>query len=105
TNSILENGNVGIALEGENGNLQNDNLIQNNVFVNPGERAIGLKYQQNTIVSGNTITSSNSDFGDGIYLERDQRNVKVERNRIYGLLNGYGIRVYYTFGTASENTM
>ena len=88
-------------LQGDNSSeLAESTEVTGNTFENQYYMGIRLRYQDAPMVSGNSITtnSTRSNFY-GMYLEYCDNEMRIDRNRLNNLPNGYGISQYNCDGS------
>lgn len=87
TGNQLENGSLGIYMNGLNAqNLESNLVITNNVLLNQFSKGIQLSNQAYAMIRNNQINTNSIYAGyAGMYLDRCQRDQVVSKNKIIGI--------------------
>lgn len=92
--NFIENGYIGISLNGEYNNLLHDIIIKGNTFENQYQGAISLRYVDAPQVVKNTVSiSTGSSNSFGINLISCRNKLVLSKNKINIQNGGYGLKI------------
>ncbi|RPH33061.1 MAG: hypothetical protein EHM93_06485 [Bacteroidales bacterium] len=101
--NTIENGYIGISMNGESSNLLQAIIIQGNTFENQYQGGVSLRYvNAPQIIKNNISTSSNLNSSFGINLVYCQNKFILSKNRINIQNGGYGLKIESCEGTVAN---
>ncbi|MBU0766024.1 MAG: right-handed parallel beta-helix repeat-containing protein, partial [Bacteroidetes bacterium] len=106
-NNVITNGSWGFNYSGDIDYYETGTVIDGNEFIDQAGRAIYMSYQDELVITNNTITSSINSEWYGMYLNYCKNATMVKYNKIRKTTAGQGYGIYLnqckaTSGNSSE---
>ena len=102
-NNVISGGSWGLRLYGTSTTAKVvGGIIQGNQFINQYIYGIYSYYHQNSKIRNNIFTSNTSTTYYGIYSYYADSATEITGNRIYGISLGYGLFMYYNYGSVAQ---
>ncbi len=102
-NNVISGGSWGLRLYGGSTTAKVVGaIIQGNQFINQYMYGIYSYYHQNSKIRNNTFTSNTTSSYYGIYSYYADSATEITGNRISGITLGYGLYMYYNYGSVAQ---